>query len=193
MKLVLCEGNDDVSVIKGLCEASAIAGLRVERMSGRDSLRAWLSEARKRPEFVRNEVESLGILLDADDIAEASWKKLTDDVKATFEIVLMKIGEFVGSQPRIAGFLVAGSDGKGMLEDLCLESVSSYPGFPCLKAYEQCLVEAGIKRLHSKGRFRAWMATQSDYELHVGKAAEAGYLPFDSPAFDRLREFLKSM
>ena len=194
MKLVLCEGKDEVSVMEGLCEASGLSGLTVEPIHGKDKLREVLTELPKRPEFARKEVESLGILLDAGQDPTAMWQKLRHDVQATLGPALTDQAVFAGERPKVAGLLVGGKDGRGMLEDLCLEAVRSQPGFPCLEDYFRCLAEkTGQEEYHSKARFRAWMASQSEFEFHVGKAAEKGFLPWANPAFDRLREFLKKL
>ncbi len=194
MKLVLCEGKDEVSVISGLCEASGIAGLTIESFDGKNRLREVLTELPKRPEFVRKEVESLGILLDADQDPAAMWQKLRNDVQAALGVTLTGQAAFAGEHPRVAGLLIHGKDGRGMLEDLCLEAVRDQSGFPCVEEYFRCLAQrTGQQTFHAKARFRAWMASQSEFELHVGKAAEKGHLPWPNPAFDGLRAFLKSL
>ncbi len=38
MKLVLCEGKDEVSVITELCQASNFPGLTIEQIGGKDRL-----------------------------------------------------------------------------------------------------------------------------------------------------------
>ncbi|MBI4325854.1 MAG: hypothetical protein HY674_11395 [Chloroflexi bacterium] len=194
MKLVLCEGKDEVAVIKGLCEASGLSGLTVEPIQGKDRLREVLAELPKRPEFARMDVESLGILLDAGQDPAALWMKLRQDVQATLGFALTDQAVFAGERPKVAGLLVGGKDGHGMLEDTCLQAVSDHPGFPSLEDYFRCLVErTERKEYHAKARFRAWMASQSEYEFHVGKAAEKDFLPWGNPAFDRLRQFLKNL
>jgi hypothetical protein len=194
MKLVLCEGQDDEAVIRGLCEARGLRDLKVGPYSGRNKLASVLGELPKRPEFTRQEVESLGITLDANGDGNAAWQLLCDAVRGSFNLSLTERGLFVGAKPRIGGFIVSGPDGKGMLEDLCLASVSDKPGYPCLEAYFRCLTErTGRKDYHSKAKFRAWMASQSQYELYVGKAAVEGYLPFDHAAFNSLAQFLAAM
>lgn len=194
MKLVLCEGKDDVSVIEQLCRACGIAGLHIEQCGGKDRLREVLAENRKRPEFARDEVESLGVVLDAEEDPVAMWQKLRNDVQAAFDVDLPGPGRFAGERPRIAGLLVGGTEGHGMLEDLCLAALSNRPGFVCLEDYFRCLTHhTGRPTFHAKARFRAWMASQSEFELHVGKAAEQGFLPWENPVFDSLREFLKSL
>jgi hypothetical protein len=194
MKLVLCEGPDDEAVIRGLCKDRRVAGLTIEPYLGRDNLANVLSELPKRPEFTREEVVSLGITLDANGDGDAAWRLLCDAVRGSFNVALAQRGSFVGAKLRIGGFIVSRPDGKGMLEDLCLASVSDQLGYPCLEAYFKCLTErTGRKDYHSKAKFRAWMASQSDYELYVGKAAVEGYLPFGHAAFNPLAQFLAAM
>ena len=79
-----------------------------------------------------------------------------------------------------------------MIEDLCLLSVSNRPEFPCVDDYFQCIAQrSGRQGFSSKARVRVWMASHVDYEYYVGKAAEKGYWPWESPVFDSLKEFLR--
>src|SRR6266446_2202831 len=142
MKLVLCEGQDDLKVIRELSEDRGVTGLTIESYLGRDNLANALSELPKRPEFTRQEVESLGITLDANGDGNTAWQLLRDAVRGSFNVSLTERGVFIGAKPRIGGFIVSGPDGKGMLEDLCLASVSDKPGYPCLVAYFKCLTES---------------------------------------------------
>ncbi len=194
MKLVLCEGQGDLEVIRELCENRRETGLTIERYLGRAKLANVLKELPKRTEFTRQEVESLGITLDANGDGNAAWQLLRDAVRGSFNVSLTERGVFIGAKPRIGGFIVSGPDGKGMLEDLCLASVSDKPGYPCLVAYFKCLTESTDRRnYHSKAKFRAWMASQLNYDLYVGKAAEEGDLPFAKAAFNPLAQFLAAM
>ena len=91
-------------------------------------------------------------------------------------------------------FVVSDSHGRGMIEDLCLASVSDQPGFSCLQQYFECLSEkTAAKEYHSKAKFRAWMASQVEFESHVGLAAKHGFLPWENAAFTPLREFLRRL
>ena len=194
MKLVLCEGGDDLEVVQCLCQARELAQFKIESFGGKDNLGNVLEALPKRPEFSRGEVDGLAIILDADASSAAAWQKIQDAVQKNFGVSLSHPGVFAGQAPRIAGFIVSGPNGEGMLEDLCLHSVSNRPGYQCLTEYFRCLAEKTEKKeYHSKGKFRAWMASQSDYELHVGKAASKGYLPWESRAFDPLAAFLASV
>ena len=97
----------------------------------------------------------------------------------------------VGENPRIGGFVVADSSGRGMLEDLCLESINDRPEYQCMEEYFGCLGKATEKeKYHPKAKFKAWMASQTEFDFRVGLAADRGYIPWHSEAFTKLREFL---
>ncbi|MBX7212023.1 MAG: hypothetical protein K1X78_27200 [Verrucomicrobiaceae bacterium] len=194
MKIVVCEGQDDQAVIKGLCDFAGIADIAVEHCAGRTNLERFLSEMPKRPEFTRGEVESVAVIIDAEEEAAGSWQKIVNAVKQSFQITLVKAGDFSTGSPKIGGYIVGRDGGKGMIEDLCLEAVSEQPGYACLLDYFKCLAEKTGRTDHlAKARFRAWMASQSDFDLRVGKAAEKGHLPWGNKAFDPLRAFLRKL
>lgn len=191
MKLVVCEGLDDIAVVRGICEHASIGGLEVEHCGGRDNLVRHLAELQVRPEFARRVVESLVVIIDAEESGQAAWRKLCSAVRLAFAVDLPQPGVFAGATPRIAGLVVPDENGRGMIEDLCLASVADQPGYPCLEEYFRCLSErTGRARFLAKARFRAWMASQSEFDLRVGRAAERGYIPWESPAFAVLRDLL---
>jgi hypothetical protein len=194
MKLVLCEGPDEVSVLQQLCGARGIPGLTVEPYNGRNKLPNVLRELPKRPEYVQQQIESLAILLDANGNPTGAWQRVRDGVQEHLGVSLQGRGSLAGDKPRIAGYIVAGADGKGMLEDLCLLALNNEPGFECLNHYFRCLSEkTDRKEYHAKAKFRAWMSAQSDFDLRLGLAAEKGYVPWNSSSFDSLALFLASI
>lgn len=195
MKIVLCEGQDDVAVIQGICQFSGITGVVAEHCRGRDNLEGYLREMPKRPEFTRGEVESLAVIIDAEESATNSWQKIANAVRLSFQISLTEPGAFAGSAPKIGGYVICGQgDDKGMIEDLCLQAVSDQPGYSCLQEYFKCLADkTGKSGYLAKARFRAWMASQADFDLRVGMAAQKGHLPWDNKAFDTLRELLQKL
>jgi hypothetical protein len=193
MKLIVCEGKDDKEVIERLLVFEKLSGIAVEQCEGVDNLSRYLGDLPKRPEFTRKEVESLGIVIDADSSKAAAWQKVTTIVRKSFGIILAEPGIFEGSGLRIGG-LVMGVGDAGNLENVCLGAMAGSPGYSCLDAYFQCLsTKTGASAYSSKAKFRAWMASKSDHEYYIGKAAGAGYLPWENAAFGPLRQFLKSM
>ena len=191
MKLVLCEGHDEVSVLQELCTARGVPGLTIEPYKGRDNLMNVLRELPKRPEYAQQQIESLAILLDANGNPTGAWQRVSNGVQEHLRVTLPERSSFAGDKPKIAGYIVAGPDGTGMLEDLCLLALNRVPGFDCLDQYFGCLSEkTDRKEYHAKAKFRAWMSAQSDFDLRLGLAAAKGYVPWSSSAFDPLAQFL---
>lgn len=191
MKLVVCEGPDDQAVIEGLLAVAGLAGITVEPCGGVPNFNRYLHTLPQRPEFTRHEVASLAIVLDADESRAGCWQRICDRVREGFGVELTAEGVLAGDRPKI-GACIMGLGDRGTLEDLVLESLRSTKGFSCLEEYFQCLsAETGRPRYPAKARFRAWMASQADHDLRVGKAAAGGYIPLESPAFVPLRELLR--
>lgn len=192
MKFVFCEGKDDVAVVRGLA-AHLQLDLQVEEYRGKNNLSLFLNSLQKRPEFARQKVDGLAILRDANGDAKASFASVRDALQlngfsspnadATFSEAALRVGIFI-----------VGVSGRGMIEDLCLQSVAAQPEFSCVDAYFNCITEkSGRRDFSSKAKVRVWMASHTDYDYRVGKAAEEGYWPWDTPAFDPLKNFLKAL
>jgi hypothetical protein len=148
----------------------------------------------ERPEFAKKEVASVGIVRDADNDGDGAFQSVRDALLAHGFAAPDANGEFVEGPIKVGVFVVGPNDGRGMLEDLCLNSVSDQPEFGCVDEYFRCVAEKSErKKFSSKARFRAWMASHTDLELRLGLTAEKGYWPWESTAFNPLKEFLKRL
>jgi hypothetical protein len=100
-------------------------------------------------------------------------------------------GQLASGPPRVGVFIVPNGTDDGMLETLCLQSVSAMPEFPCVDAYFQCLAGHNVapNNLH-KGRAHAWLASRPEAGKRVGEAGQAGYWPWSSAAFNDLWSFI---
>ena len=194
MKFVFCEGKDDLAVIQGVAVSIGLINLNIEFYSGKDNLTHFLKAARLRPEFSRNQVAAVGIIRDADEDGQAAFQSVHAALLANGFNAPEKSGG-VAAGEIITGVMIIGPNaGRGMIEDLCLQSVRDVPEFPCIEGYFQCVSQkSGRADFSSKAKVRAWMAAQKDHDLYVGKAAEAGYWPWQSPAFDPLKVFLNTL
>lgn len=192
MKFVFCEGKDDVAVVRGLAAHLGLS-LEVEEYGGKNKVSLLLQGLRTRPEFVQGKIEAIAILRDADEDASATFTSVRSAlIQNSFEAP-DAAGDFKQSSMRV-GIFIVGVNGKGMIEDLCLKSVADRPEFPCVDDYFSCITEkSGRTPFSSKAKVRVWMASQADHEFHVGKAAAHGYWPWESPAFDSLKNFLKAL
>lgn len=192
MRFVFCEGKDDVAVVRGLAECLKLE-IQVEEYRGKDNLPTFLVSLQKRPDFAQQKVIAMAILRDADNDLKASFTSVHDALIRSGFPAPDANAKFTESAPRVGVFIV-GVNGRGMIEDVCLNSVSNQPEFDCVDDYFNCIAKKSSRtKFSSKAKVRVWMASHVDYEYHVGLAAGAGYWPWDSPAFDSLKAFLKAL
>lgn len=192
MKFVFCEGKDDVAVVRGLAEYLKLE-LQVEEYGGKSKLPSFLDSLQKRPDFAQQRVNAMAILRDANGDSAAAFSSVRSALQQNNFPIPDADGTFIESGLRVGVFIV-GVNGQGMIEDVCLKSVGDRPEFSCVDAYFDCVAKRySSPKFSSKAKVRVWMASQVDYELYVGKAAEEGYWPWESPAFDSLKNFLKEL
>ena len=182
-RLLLGEGVEERYFFAAMLKHLQIADVAIESYDGKDKLGAYLKALRNRSGFAQ--VTTLAILRDADDdpkAAEASVKGAV--ARAQFpETVDVRI------------LILPGGGQLGALENLCLAPLRGSRIENCIETYLLCATEAtGVTHTSTtdkaKARIHAWLAAQSSPELRLGHAAQKGFLPWDSPAFDGLKQFL---
>jgi uncharacterized protein DUF3226 len=194
LRFVFCEGGDDLAVVKGLAVSIGVSDLHIEPYLGKNNLRHFLRDVKVRPEFAQNRVASIGILRDADEDGAAAFQSVCDALRTNGFKTPGANGGFALNGIRVGVLIVGPNNGKGMIEDLCLNSVSDHPEFPCVEDYFRCITEKSARKgFSSKARVRVWMSSHEDYEFYVGKAAEKGYWPWESTVFDSMKEFLRAL
>ncbi len=192
MKFVFCEGKSDQSVIQSLAKHIGL-NIQVEWTGGRNNLSNFLESLSKRPEFAQQKATAIGILRDANGDSAAAFTSVRDALQQNNFTAPVLDGTFSDSALRV-GIFIVGVNGRGMIEDVCLKSVSDQPEFSCVDSYFACIAQKSQRtNFSSKAKVRVWMASQVDHEYYVGKAAEEGYWPWESPAFDSLKNFLKAL
>lgn len=137
MKFVFCEGKDDVAVVRSLTVHLNLA-IQVEQYGGRNTLSLFLESLQKRPEFAQQKVSGMAILRDANGDSAASFVSVRDALQrngfpypgadATFSYSTLRVGIFI-----------VGINGRGMIEDVCLKSVSDQVEFSCVDDYFNCI------------------------------------------------------
>jgi hypothetical protein len=192
MKYVFCEGKDDVAVVRGLASHLKL-DIKAEGYGGKSNLPLFLDSLQKRPEFAQQKVDAMAILRDANGDSAAAFTSVRDALQQNNFTAPALDGAFSDSALRV-GIFIVGVNGRGMIEDVCLKSVSDRPEFSCVDSYFACIAQKSQRtNFSSKAKVRVWMASQVDHEYYVGKAAEEGYWPWESPAFDSLKNFLKAL
>ena len=205
-KLLLGEGKDEELFFRAMLKHLGREDVQVLSAGGKTGLSAALGVLMSDPKWP--DVESLLIVRDADfsddrsreSAASSAWKSVTNELRKRGLPVPDNHGQLAGrgeavapAALRVGIFILPDGVSDGMLEDLCLDAVSGDPVKPCLDAYLRCVEEkqgAIVRNLLPKARAHAFLASRSTPDKRVGEAAQAGYWPWEAPAFAPLLAFV---
>jgi len=191
---IIGEGVDEqglFSAITRIFEYSS--AFQVAAIGGKTRLKSNLSGLVKQPGS--DQLEAIAILRDADDDARAAFDSVRNVVAASGLVPPLRHGEFSTSTPRVGIFILPDGARPGMLEDLCIDSVRTKPGFPCVQYFLECVRREGlVPKNRTKAEAHAWLAAQEPTGRRVGEAAGAtGGWDLSHPAFEPLISFLRRM
>lgn len=186
-KLLLGEGIDEKRLFEALLKRLGLhEEIQVLAYHGKDKLPRYLSALRKMPNL--NSVVAIGITRDADADSSITQQSIADAVQhAAFP-----------TEIRTSVLVLPGNNRPGALEDVLVPALEKDPAWPCIENFAACRSEAmGLWPNHSanigKAKVEAWLSTRDRPTLRLGEAAEAGQIPFESPAFLPLIAFIKSL
>ena len=188
---LLVEGKEEQLFFGKLIQCMGLSDIQIQPSGGKTKLSANLKALRNMPEF--NEVVSLGIVRDADTDPSGAFQSVHDALgRAQLPMPSASLLP-AGTNPRVVVLILPAGDRTGALEDLCLEAVAGDPAMPCVKGFFDCLKEKSLclPRDLEKAKVQAFLASRKEEGLRLGEAAEKGYWPWGSPAFDQIKEFLQ--
>lgn len=196
-KLLIGEGKDEVNFFEALLDHLGITDIQVEEYSGKRGLWNYLKDlANTRPN--RQSIVSLGITRDSD---EEHPHEVFDNICQMLRSLKLPVPKspesFVIDQRKIGIFVFPHKDSKGMLEDLCLNSVKTDPEMKCIQNFFDCLKENGCaecaEKWKSKARIHAWLSSRMEPDKTLGVAAKKGYWSWNNVAFEPLKEFIQQL
>ncbi|MBR8834944.1 MAG: hypothetical protein DSM106950_13130 [Stigonema ocellatum SAG 48.90 = DSM 106950] len=192
-KLLIGEGSEEVLFFNALLSYLKITDVQVEQYRGKQKLASYLKNLPKVTGY--QQLVSLGITRDADDSAASAFQSVSGSLKGAELPVPSKPREITGNSPQVSVLILPDYQDSGMLEDLCLAAVATDPVMQCVDDYFKCIfntIERQTKNM-AKARVHAWLSAQIEPDKRLGEAANAGYLPWDSPVFDGLKQFLQAL
>ena len=204
-RLLLVEGNDDNQFFRRLIERRhgvnemQQTGLQIERFAEAAKLSAFLANVIS-PALERSAlpVRAIGIVRDADSSYGSAFQNVQGALRhANLPVPNAPLENANGALRNgyhisMVTYIMPDNNSPGDLESLCLEAVRDAPAAPCVDNYFECLKSVGdIPRQESKARLRAFLASHpDDPTLLTGNALAAGVIPWDSPAFAGVHQFL---
>jgi hypothetical protein len=197
-KILLVEGKDELSFFEELHKYLNLkAGIDVQakEVGGKDKFRVELPAFLNDPNIYQ--VTGYAIIRDADQSAKSALESIQKLLKNNNQPYPNNSGEFAGSDNfKVGIFIMPGNARRGMLEDLCLQSVKDHPLMPHVEEYMTHVkdkMQDNYPKNESKAKLQTFLAGMYETVSNVGLAARKGYWKFDHEAFSFLCNFLKML
>lgn len=189
-KLLLVEGDDDKAFFHALTSHLQVTGLQIMKTRGKTAYPKKLKGVVGTTGF--SKVISLGIVRDADDDPAATLQSIQTALEAAALPTPPRSLVSKGNHLKVTFMILPDDQTPGELEHLCLRAVGNDPATHCVELYFGCLEERGAapSRKPAKAKVQAFLASRPHPGKLVGQAAQAGYWPWHSNAFDQLKTFL---
>ncbi len=194
-KIIIVEGIEDQRFFQPLCDSISLSGIQILPIGGKTFLPGRLQALSKEPSFFST-VQVLAILRDADDDASAAFQSVCTALGQANLPVPPAVLQPTGTKPIVRVMIVPHGKTSGMLEDICLDAVSTDPAISCVDSYFSCLNSIPGFTLPNnmpKAKVHAFLSSRIEPDKRLGEAAEAGYWPFNNAACDSLKTFLLSL
>lgn len=190
---LLVEGTSDLNFFIALLRRmNIIDKIQIQDYEGKDNLEDFLLGLRDTGDF--NTVVSIGVVRDADNDPSAAFNSVRSALRDVELYLPSQPEKFGGANPRIGVLILPNANECGMLETLCLQSVSNDPAINCIEDYFDCLKRIGfLPKNIDKAKLQAFLASRERTIWLLGEAAQSGYWQWDSPAFDHVKQFLNSL
>jgi hypothetical protein len=187
------EGSSDLNFFIALLRRmNIIDQIQIQDYEGKDNLEDFLLALKDTGDF--NTVISIGVVRDADADPSAAFNSVCSALRDAELYQPSQPEKFEGTNPRIGVLILPNANECGMLETLCLQSVSNDPSVKCIDDYFDCLKKVGFSpKIMDKAKIQAFLASRERTIWLLGVAAQCGYWQWDSPAFEHVKLFLNSL
>jgi hypothetical protein len=188
--LLLVEGNDDENFITEFLAHERINNIDIINCKGNAQFADNIQASINYPGF--SVVQKYGVILDADGNHAGKFASISGALTRAGLTPPTDSRRLSTGRPQIGVFTFPSLDRNGMLEDLCLDSISSSPAMVCVNAFAAC-----TSKLHpaptnpSKSKAQAFLAAMEESVPNVGIAARRRYWDYASDSMNDLRNFLR--
>ncbi len=192
--MVVVEGDDDGLLLESFSRSLNLSGIQIITCKGTGSMSDVIRAVRNTPDF-ENRVTSLGIVRDAEKDARGAFQSVCSALHSASLPVPQQPLTVAHGTPSVIVLIWSYDRKLGMLEDVCLQSVSDHPEMICVNEFFECLQRQGVEqpRNLSKAKVQAFLASRPETYPHLGVAAMRKVWPFDNKAFNGVKEFLKQL
>jgi len=190
-KLLAVEGIDEINFFEAYLNFLGIKGVDILDVAGKDNFKIKLPVLFKMPGF--NNVRIFAVIRDADDNAESAFKSIQNILIKSDLKPPDKLNNFSNGSLKVGIFIMPGNSDKGMLEDLCLQSVQDHPAMECVDIFYECFNRLEEKpRIAAKAKAQAFLAAMPETVYSVGMGAKKKYWDFEAAVLNDLKIFLRN-
>lgn len=194
-RLVVVEGRHDQRLIAGLVGHLGLDGFQVHSVNGKTKWNGKISAIMRDDTFLDN-VESIGVVRDADDNPSAAWDSCVNAL-ANAGVGTPgspgELGAVVEGKPRASILIVPGMTGGGAVEELIIPALD-VDRMDCVDSYMRCLDgKAASRPTSGKAIVRAFLSGLPEYVHDTRGALDGGYVNFDHVALSTTRDFLLNL
>jgi len=189
--VLIVEGKDESNFFQSFLNHLHIENFSILPIGGKTQLGDNLVLLIKDPKF--HIVENMGIIQDADSDPQSTLESIKGHLKNNKLPVPTDQMIRANGNPSITILILPGNNRQGMLEDLCLDTVSVDPAIPCVEDYINCL-ESNITEMPSniaKAKLHSFLASRKKTGLRLGEAAQKGYWNWESSSLDHVKDFIQ--
>ena len=154
--------------------------MQIEDVGGKDQFKDKLPALVKTSGF--SNVEIFAVIRDADINANNAFRSVCNTLKKAGISPPGKVNQFTQRSPKVGIFVMPGNSEKGMLEDLCLETVKDTPAMACVTLFSECC-QGNLQipeKNFAKSKALAYLAAMPTIVNSVGLGAQCGYWDFNS-------------
>ena len=195
-KMLAVEGRDEVNFFKAFLDKLNLSDIQLEDIAGEQNFSNRLEAFASLSGF--SNVVSLGIVRDADNFPSGKFQSICAILTRLQLPVPSNPWQFQTGHPRVIVMIMPDGTSHGMLEDLCLSSVSTEPEMVCVDHYLACLRNQGIisnnpsQSRISKAKIQTFLASKPVTGIPLGVATLKRYWPLNSQTFDSVRTVLQN-
>jgi hypothetical protein len=192
-KLLAVEGMDEVVFFEELLRHMGMTDkIDVRQVGGKDQFKIKLPVLQKITGF--DKLETVGIIRDADESFERAFESVKGVLQKMGLQVPVRSGDFSKGIPGVGIFIMPDNAGKGMLEDLCLQTVKGETAMECVKQFIDCAGKLKNKPKNiSRAKAQAFLTIMPEIASSVGRGAQKRYWDFESAELKPLLHFLSRL
>lgn len=193
-KVLVVEGMTAFQLFKALIgEMGLLNAIEIRNFGGITDFAVFLEALIATPGFV--DVVSIGIIRDAEDNAINAFTSICNSLTRAGLDAPEIVGTTTLGEPKVSIFILPDCESPGMLETLCMRAIGNDAAISCIAQYLDCLTRETECKPNpiDKAQVQAFLASRPRPGLLLGEAAHAGYLLWNDPAFDPVKNFLQSL